>query len=563
MIKLRIIALILSVGLSACSQETEHAQQPAKESTSWSPDRLQQLTQDCNHCHGKTGLSSKLGTPHLAGLNKDFLSKSLRSYVTGLRKDLSKKKMFEKLNNAEINQITAYYASQTTPWKNLVPIRRYQAPSSEQLSKARALLNSCVDCHGESGNSRLDGIPSLAGLHPNYIKASVNGYFTKQRNDTIMNHFNRAIDQDKLELIARYYGNLKREKSPVPIKGGSKGIEKIIGQCIGCHGANGNSIAADIPSLAGHNQTYLINSMLAYRNGKRFHKLMNKAVMNLSKKQITRIAAYFAGKTPMNMFRLGDQDLADYDPLGDGKLFAATCDGCHGLENGYQENTPNLTQLSYDYLMLSMQAYTSGQRHHEAMEAVLKHLDITDLEKVALYYSNTQPQTAAQQLDPKKIQAGTKLAESCNYCHGKVGNSEDPKIPSLAGQNYGYLMDAMRQYQKKTRDSSDMSNALADLNKEQLEQLASYFASAPPHNPKPRIMETPEQLASRCDRCHGADGLSSDDNVPRIAGQNEVYLAASLNAYKDGKREHSMMLAMTSLLSQTEIHALSKYYANK
>ena len=68
-----------------------------------------------------------------------------------------------------------------------------------------------------------------------------------------------------------------------------------------------------------------------------------------------------------------------------------------------------------------------------------------------------------------------------------------------------------------------------------------------------------------CAGCHGIDGFRTAYpevySVPKIGGQNPVYLANALRAYKNGNRNHPGMMAIASSLSEQDILDLAAYYA--
>jgi cytochrome c553 len=49
--------------------------------------------------------------------------------------------------------------------------------------------------------------------------------------------------------------------------------------------------------------------------------------------------------------------------------------------------------------------------------------------------------------------------------------------------------------------------------------------------------------------------------VPKIAGQNEKYIAAALNAYRSGDRKHPTMRGIAGSLSDQDINDIAKYYS--
>ena len=72
------------------------------------------------------------------------------------------------------------------------------------------------------------------------------------------------------------------------------------------------------------------------------------------------------------------------------------------------------------------------------------------------------------------------------------------------------------------------------------------------------------QLAQTvCSSCHGAEGVSSADDIPNLAGQEPLYLCSALEAYRSGERQHAVMNAIAAKLSDAEIISLSELYAHQ
>lgn len=63
-----------------------------------------------------------------------------------------------------------------------------------------------------------------------------------------------------------------------------------------------------------------------------------------------------------------------------------------------------------------------------------------------------------------------------------------------------------------------------------------------------------------CFLCHGAQGESTSEVFPRLAGQNAEYVAKQLEAFKSGKRKSSAMADMVAKLTPDEMLALGHYY---
>jgi cytochrome c553 len=69
-------------------------------------------------------------------------------------------------------------------------------------------------------------------------------------------------------------------------------------------------------------------------------------------------------------------------------------------------------------------------------------------------------------------------------------------------------------------------------------------------------------LASRCARCHGADGRGRLPGAfPRLAGQNALYLEQALEAYALRNRHSGIMEPIAAGLTPDEMRGVSAYYA--
>jgi cytochrome c553 len=68
--------------------------------------------------------------------------------------------------------------------------------------------------------------------------------------------------------------------------------------------------------------------------------------------------------------------------------------------------------------------------------------------------------------------------------------------------------------------------------------------------------------AASCAACHGANGISSNDMWPNLAGQKEGYLVSQITAFRDGGRNNPMMSAMATGLTDADIANLAAYYAS-
>ena len=76
--------------------------------------------------------------------------------------------------------------------------------------------------------------------------------------------------------------------------------------------------------------------------------------------------------------------------------------------------------------------------------------------------------------------------------------------------------------------------------------------------------ENGKLLTYTCAGCHGIPEYRNaypNYHVPKIAGQNEGYLANALKAYSSGDRKHPTMTAQASSFSDQDIADIAAYLA--
>jgi cytochrome c553 len=72
-----------------------------------------------------------------------------------------------------------------------------------------------------------------------------------------------------------------------------------------------------------------------------------------------------------------------------------------------------------------------------------------------------------------------------------------------------------------------------------------------------------KDLTEKCERCHGDGASNAALVVPKIKGQDRDYLIMALRAYRDDRRESSLMHKMSLPYSDAVIESLSSVYAHQ
>lgn len=553
--------LALLVLLTACNREQSGEPEPMTAA----PVDDKSITAPCSGCHGRDGITSVGGAPFLAGQHPEYLVAAIREYVIGARPHERMRDSVVSLTDAEREAVANFYASLDGPWKGAEkakPMAKEIDPKAVRAGKR--IARQCTSCHGDNGASTRPGVPNLAGLRPDYFKRSLRAYLSGERTGAeIMKNFKYALSKRDIDNLADYFASLKPQRTSLAVSGNVKAGRKAVTTCIGCHGDKGNSINPDIPSLAGQNGRYLIVAMKHYRDGERKNSLMRKALHGFRNRTIQNIAAYYSRQTPASPASGESAEPGVFDPIADGGRLAATCDGCHGKHgNGGLQGIPRLSGQSPVYLFGAIKAYRDGGRGNENMKMFAASLSDVAIEKVSMFYATQAPTPNAE---PGKgdLAAGEKIAAGCTTCHGEQGVSKDPKVPSLAAQNAAYLVSAIGEYASGKRAHEAMRDAVKELDKPAMRNVAAYFSAQSAAQPEFRHPEQPETWIVKCVRCHGPDGNSVQADKPIIAGQLQSYLNLTLIEYHEGKRRHSMMNAMLSEASLSEIQALAAYFAQQ
>jgi len=72
-----------------------------------------------------------------------------------------------------------------------------------------------------------------------------------------------------------------------------------------------------------------------------------------------------------------------------------------------------------------------------------------------------------------------------------------------------------------------------------------------------------EMLARNCDGCHGTDGNSFGPAIPTIAGMSVDYLTETMEAYRDGDAQSTIMGRIIKGYTEEEVEQMAEYFAAK
>jgi cytochrome c553 len=170
----------------------------------------------------------------------------------------------------------------------------------------------------------------------------------------------------------------------VPAPAQPLSLRERIAQCGTCHGSDGNSQLAHVPSLAGQPDYFLASQLILMREGVRIVPAMQPFVTDLTDAEIDRLAAHYATLEPKPSDEPVDPALV---ARGAALAAARRCSSCHGPTLSGQQQMPRLAKQRIDYMVAAMTAYLADARGgaDTLMTAAIYGLSEADLTALAHY----------------------------------------------------------------------------------------------------------------------------------------------------------------------------------
>ena len=175
--------------------------------------------------------------------------------------------------------------------------------------------------------------------------------------------------------------------------------------------------------------------------------------------------------------------------------------------------------------------------------------------------------------------SASELTDKCDSCHGKNGNSEDDKVPSIAGFSAVTIEDITNQYKEGDRpadkykpkdgEETDMQEIAKKLSEDQIKSVAEHYAKQKfiPHK-QPFDAKLAKKGAKvhkkRCEKCHSDNGSNAEDDAAILAGQWKGYLKRQFDLIASGKRDvPKKMKKKFKKLKPGDAEALIEFYASQ
>lgn len=159
-------------------------------------------------------------------------------------------------------------------------------------------LQLCGTCHGETGNSRMENTPSLAGQPELFLTNQLILMRERVRKSEVMAPFVKGLKDDEIIALAAHYARLAPEPSGEAVDEALAARGAQLAQQMHCGSCHLPSYAGQeqMPRLARQRLDYLVRSLVAYRDGERsgIDTSMNGVMYGASDQDIRALAHFLA-----------------------------------------------------------------------------------------------------------------------------------------------------------------------------------------------------------------------------------------------------------------------------
>jgi cytochrome c553 len=160
----------------------------------------------CIGCHGEGGISQMENIPSLAAQPDQFIQWQLVFFRAGARKNEQMQPIVEQLNNEDIRNLGAYFASLPSP-------KAAKPDDNPDLSKKGAQAAAgrrCASCHTDS-YAGTRAVARVAGQREEYLLKALNDYKSGVRSGgamAAMADVAYPLSEEEIEALAHYLAHL-------------------------------------------------------------------------------------------------------------------------------------------------------------------------------------------------------------------------------------------------------------------------------------------------------------------------------------------------------------------
>ncbi len=172
----------------------------------------QEKSNACAMCHGPDGNAVNALWPNLAGQHPSYIKKQLHDFKAERRNDPVMSAMALPLTDIEIENLAAYFATQTVKPGAAKPELVSLGERIYRGGNPETGVPACMACHGPSGlGNPSAGNPAVANQNMDYVVKQLNDFKAGSRaNDTslAMRQLAARMTKEEIEAVASYINGL-------------------------------------------------------------------------------------------------------------------------------------------------------------------------------------------------------------------------------------------------------------------------------------------------------------------------------------------------------------------
>ena len=160
----------------------------------------------CVGCHGENGISQTENIPSLAGQPDQFIQWQLVFFRSGTRQNEQMQPIVEQLNNDDIRNLGAYFASVAPP-KVSTPDDN---PGLSRKGAEAAAGRRCASCHTDS-YAGTKAVARVAGQREDYLLKALHDYKSGQRSGggmAAMAEVAFPLSEEEITAVAHFLAHL-------------------------------------------------------------------------------------------------------------------------------------------------------------------------------------------------------------------------------------------------------------------------------------------------------------------------------------------------------------------
>jgi cytochrome c553 len=171
------------------------------------------------------------------------------------------------------------------------------ARAAGNAEDGRRLGYTCMGCHGIEGYRNAYPsfrVPKLGGQGAAYVETALRAYRQGLRPHPTMQAQASSMSAEDIDNLVAWIGSTDRAKDTTTTEAAA-GVDVAVA-CVACHGAEGEGVIPQPPTLAGQHMDYLEYALHQYKDGSRSGTVMSAFAASLGDADIAILAKFYGAK---------------------------------------------------------------------------------------------------------------------------------------------------------------------------------------------------------------------------------------------------------------------------